>query len=411
MSARRALRVVPPLLVAAAAAAACWWLFATAPVQEKVTPRTEAPVVEVAPIEPATSAVTAEAFGTVVPAREVHLAPQVSGRVVEVSPDLVPGGFVREGDLLLKVEAADYELAVAQARAALDQTQADLALEEGRRLVAEREWERFGPELETLGDEADRAKSRALALREPQLRRMQALVSAAETTLAEAELELSRTSLAAPFDAVVLAESVEVGLVVRSGETVVRLAGTDEFWIKASLPAGRASRVAAGNRRAVRVERAAGFGGGPDGAPIEGRLLRVLPDLDPEGRMAQVLVAVDDPLALRDLPDNGGGQHREPLPLGSYVRLELPAGSLGDVVRVPREALRENDRVWLLGGDGRLRVREVEVAWRETSEVLVRASFAPDERLVTSYLSHPLPGMELRVRGDPTPPAPETGTD
>lgn len=379
-----------PLVVLALGLGASWLLLSTAPQQEQRQPPDEPPVVDVVPVAVETHEVRAEAFGTVLPARDVTLAPQVSGRLVEVAASLEPGGAVRAGELLARVDPADYELDVTRAEAELEQARADLEIERGRRLVAEREWERFGAELGILGEEADRARSRALALREPQLRRAEALVGVAENRLAMARLALERTALRAPFDAVVLDDSAEVGRYVAAGDPVVHLAGTGQFWVQASLSAGRAAAVESSPTRTVRVVRDAGFG-----APEvrEGRLLRVLPSLDTEGRMARVLVAVDDPLSLGE----AAGLPR--LPLESYVRVELSAGSLTDVVRVPREALRENEQVWLVDGEGRLRVRDVAVVWRGADEVFVRGELGAGERLVTSYLSDPLPGMELAVRG------------
>ena len=105
--------------------------------------------------------------------------------------------------------------------------------------------------------------------------------------------------------------------------------------------------------------------------------------------MAQALIEIDDPLGLEAGPA---------IPLGSYVRVELEAGALDDVVRIPRHGVRENDELWVADGSDRLQVRRAEVVWRQGSVVAVRDVFEPDDRLIVTSLASPEPGMPLRPR-------------
>jgi hypothetical protein len=115
--------------------------------------------------------------------------------------------------------------------------------------------------------------------------------------------------------------------------------------------------------------------------------------------MAQVLIAIEDPLGLAGGPA---------IPLGSYVRVEIAAGALEGVVRIPRHALRENDELWVADGKDRFQVRRGEVLWRQGEELAVRDVFERDDRLILSALVSPVPGMALRPRAseDALPPAP-----
>ena len=377
-----------PLIVVVLGGAWAWWLIATAPEQDKATPEPLVPRVAVQSIDRVQRPVIIEAFGTVTPSREVVLAPEVEGRVVSMHPALQPGGLVSAGEVLLSLDPADYQIALTAAEAAQAQARADLELERGRGVVARREWERFADALETVDAEQ---RSAALALREPQLQRAEAALAAAANAVENARLQLSRIELRAPFDAVVVSEDVDVGRRLDTGSAAVRLAGVHTFWVTGSVPLGRASRLPLeGGEDApeVLVTLDTGLGGR---VSRRGRFVRRLVDLEAQGRMARVLVAVDDPLALadRDLPV---------LPLGAYVRLEVPAGELADVVEAPREALRENDQVWVRDADGRLRFREVEVVWRGDAAVLLRGDFEAGDELIVSYLSDPLPGIPVDVR-------------
>lgn len=384
---RSVLAGLVPLALLGVAGLAGWWLLASAPQQETTPGELLIPTVEVLPLERGAASVTVRGFGEVVPAREVEVAPEVTGRVVEVGPDVEPGGLVEAGALLLRIDPADYEIAVAGAEADLAQSRADLELERGRVLVARQEWERFRG---TLSGVDASPESEALAKREPQRRQAEARVRQAEAALALAQLRLERTSVTAPFAAAVVEEMIEVGSRVEPGAAVARLAGTDAFWVVASVPASQARRlqIAGTGRGPVAEVTLADGANGPITRP--GRVLRVLPDADPAGRMARLLVAVDDPLGL--------GSDAAPLRLGDYAEVSLEGERLDGVVEVPRAALRENDRVWLLTPDDTLRIADADVRWRQEDTVIVRLDAAPGERLITSFLSDPLPGQALRVR-------------
>jgi hypothetical protein len=142
-----------------------------------------------------------------------------------------------------------------------------------------------------------------------------------------------------------------------------------------------------------------------NGSPVvrEGHVLRLLGDLDPSGQMARVLVAIDNPLDLAprsnpsptpETPMRAGARC---ILLGCYVKVEIDAGREDGVYVVPRAALREGDRLWLVDAERKLVFRSADVLWRRRDEVLVRCEVAPDERLVLSRLSAPLPGMVVRL--------------
>ena len=123
-----------------------------------------------------------------------------------------------------------------------------------------------------------------------------------------------------------------------------------------------------------------------------GRVLRLLPDLDPAGSMARLLVAIDDPLGL------GSEDAGIPLLLGSYVEVDLEAAPLDDVIEVPRAAVREGERAFVMNAEDSLEVRDLDIAWGRRDSVLVRDGLAAGERLVTSRVPAPVPGLKLRTR-------------
>ena len=129
------------------------------------------------------------------------------------------------------------------------------------------------------------------------------------------------------------------------------------------------------------------------------RLVRLLGDLDPVGRMARVLVEIDDPLGL-----NADHNPRElPLMLGAYVRVEIEGKDVEEVFSIPRASIREGEKVWIMDDDDRLVFRPVEVLHRSKERVLIRKGLEGGERIVTNSIPSPLPGMKLRTEQPETP--------
>ncbi|MEX2015507.1 MAG: efflux RND transporter periplasmic adaptor subunit [Candidatus Hydrogenedentales bacterium] len=385
-----------PLGVLGGALFVAWSLFASEPEAERTNAERQPPLVQVVPLTPQPIARTIQAYGGVMPAREVGLSLEVSGRIEEIHPALQPGGLVQEGELLIRVNRDEYQLALERAEAALAEAVADLEVEQGRQRVAEREWELFGRDL------PESELGRELALREPQMNQAKARIASARSAVERAELDLARTEIHAPFDAMVLTESVDIGQTVGVNDQVAMLVGTEAFWVQASVPAsqiGVLAETSAEQLGAVRVYSDAYSRTTP---VTRGRLLRMLGQVDMEGRMAQVLVEVPDPFVL------DGDSERLPLPLNTYVRVEIDAGALESAVPIPHRGLRENGEVWIANARNELEAPVVDIIWSGDDLVAVRNTFNPGDRLIVSPLENALPGMDLRVRdADDAPEAAE----
>ena len=171
---------------------------------------------------------TVTAMGTVRPAREVVLSPRVGGRVVERAAAFTPGGFVGRGEVLVRIDPADYRNALARAESDLRQARSDLNLEMGRQQVAEQDYELLRDTVEPGNED--------LVLRQPQLEAARSRVEAAQAAVEQAELNLGRTTVRAPFDAHVLSRQADLGSEVAAGAPLGRLVGTDEYWVEVAVP-------------------------------------------------------------------------------------------------------------------------------------------------------------------------------
>ena len=342
--------------------------------------------VEITPIHRTSEAITVEAAGTVLPSRRIELRPQVGGMILTVHDALQPGGFLREGEALLRIDPRDYEYAVERQRSQVEQARFELVQEQGRAKVAEREWSILGKELEISEEGKD------LALRKPHLRRANAALTAAKSALAEAELNLERTVVRAPFNCLILRESVDPGQLVNSQTVAAVLTGTDQYWVQASTPVDRLGffdlpdlEGQEGASAKIVYETGAGR------TSRTGRVIRLLGDLDEAGRMARLLIEIDDP---QNLAKAG---RQDPLLLDAYVRVEIKGKPLDDVFAIPSQALREGDRVWVANASERLEIRDVRVVWREEQRVLVREGLSDGDRVITSRIGTPIPDMKLKI--------------
>lgn len=362
-------------------------VFSTEPeaVREGAT-RETAMLVQVAPAERGTYRPTIVALGTVVPERDVVLSPRVGGEIVEYSPSFTPGGFVREGQTLVRVDPSDYRNALAQRESELRQALADLEVEMGRQEVARRDYQ--------LLDEALSGEREALVLRQPQLDAARARVAAAKASVEQARLELRRTKVTAPFDALVLDREVDVGSQVTPGSALGRLVGLEAYWVETTVPLSKLrwlsfpgpSGAAASD---VRIRDREAW---PEGTHRTGRLHALIGALEERTRMARVLVSVRDPLARE-----AGSRDQPALMIGAFVEAAIRAEELRDVVRLDRDHLRKSDTVWIMK-DSRLDVREVEVVFRDAEYAYVRSGLSEGELVVTSNLSTVVPGAPLREK-------------
>jgi RND family efflux transporter MFP subunit len=384
-----------PVLILALGIASFAALRATRPeAAQNPTTHGRAPV-WVVHAEPRTHPVTVRAMGLVQPAREVMLQPEVGGRVLSRSDNLVPGGLVQAGEVLVRLDSRDQRNILEAQRAAL--AAAKVRLEEERTLkqVAEREWR---TDAEKLAEDA-----REFALREPHVRSAAAGISSAQSQLKKARRDIRRTMLEAPFDAIVREAPIEVGEVVSPLSVVASLAAIDEYWVRVSVPVAQLSHldIPGVNTSESRGSKARIVHDAGAGVRIErtGAIERLLSSVDSQGRMAQLLVVVDDPLGLAQDTD----ERRLPLLLGTYVHVELRGRPAEDSVALPRAALHPNETVWTVAEGDVLAEQPVTLIARERDGVLVRG-LAPGTPVVVTRLSSPTQGMEVSIAGEGTAP-------
>ncbi|MEZ5989869.1 MAG: efflux RND transporter periplasmic adaptor subunit [Planctomycetota bacterium] len=397
---RQVLQFLLPIVLLTAGAVAMVGLLASRPEPEPREVLAPTPAIEVHQVVARPRRLVVEGQGTVAPRVRSQLTSRVSGEVVEVSPKLQTGAFFRRGELLLRVDDADYVSALAMRRAELAQAELALALEEKEAAIAAEEWKK----LDLAKGEPD-----PLVLRKPQLTEVRARVAAGEAAVAKAELDLVRTRVVAPYDGQVEERLVDLGRYLTVGTPLARIHGIEEAEVRLPLldselawldiPRDLVDRGGIFEGPAVRLH--AELYGQPREWPA--RIVRLEGEIDARTQMVTVIARVDDPYRLH--AEGGDGVT---LPMGLYVRAEIHGRELPQAVAIPRRALHEEDTVYVLAtrkGDGGERLvldlRKVEVLRKQGDEVYVAKGLADGDRIGLTHIEGFVPGMQVRLADRP----------
>ncbi|MBL0700643.1 MAG: HlyD family efflux transporter periplasmic adaptor subunit [Desulfosarcina sp.] len=407
----RFFKIILPFFIIITGSVIAWYLYETAPKALKKIPVKPVEHVRVISAHRTTEEIILHLMGNVIPSREILLKPRVSGEITEINQKFMIGGCFNKGDFILQIDPEDYELAVKRKESNVALAANDLTLELGRQDVAKREWELLNQNKfnqgkfnqsnlnqnrlnqNKAGDEFDRE----LALRQPQLEKARANLLAARAELQQSMLDLERTSVKAPFNGIVLEKFVDSGSQVSTQDRLAVLAGTDAFWINVNIPVDRLrwllipkfdgdigshAKIIDGNNPGQHFER-------------KGRIIKLLGNLETEGRMARILVSVDDPLGLQIDPEKAEAA-LSPLLLGDYVRVEICGLSIKGIFSIPRTAVH-NNRVWIAKEDGRLDIRDVDIIWKNARTAFIRDGLNNNENIVISDIAVPTAAMPIKI--------------
>ncbi len=373
------LKWILPIVIVALAVVIVVGLVASRPAVETAPRQVAPPPVRVLTVQPTSVDLRVRSQGSVVPVTEADLVSEVAGNIVWVAESFEVGGFFDSGDVLLRLDGRDYELAVASARASVAQARVGLTREEAEAEVAREEWEDLGE----LGEPGP------LVLREPQLDEARARVEAALANQARAELDLSRTAIRAPFAGRLRAKRVDRGEFVSRGVPTATIYSVDAAEVTLPVPDSELAFLdlplgtelgGAGPRVLLQAQ----FAGARH--EWEARIVRVGGEIDPATRMVNLIARVEDPY-------RAVGE-RPPLSVGLFVDADVVGRSVDSVFEVPRGALVGADRLWLVE-DGRLALRQVGILRLDQDVAIVSDGLVGGDRISLTILDTAVNGMQV----------------
>ena len=355
----------------------------------KITPKEVAlapPAVffEVAELKTLTLDVTAQ--GEVRPRTDINLTAEVSGRVIKMSDLFVIGGAFEKGDLLVKIEDADYRAALAGAKARVAQAEELLRREEAESDLAKKDYE-------ALGRDTDPSE---LTLRMPQLAQSRASYAAAKADLTAAALNLERTEIRAPFKGRVRERSAGVGQFISPGAPIGRIFSTDVAEIRFPLTDGDLAKlglpiafVETDENPGPEAILSATIGG--EYREWRARIARTDGAIEAATRQISVIAVVDDPYG-------AGASDGTPLAMGLFVDAQIKGKEFDNAILLPRSALYGRDTVYVIAADDTLDARSVTVVSADKDTITIAGGVKGGERIVTS----PLRGAKEGDKVSPT---------
>ena len=376
----RRLKIISTFAVAIIGIAFAIMLAKSAKKPESQIPQPKLPAVEVQIAEATRHTYRIQSQGTALPRTSIRLVSEVSGKVVSVAESFDVGQIFAKGDVLLKIDARDYELALAQARSQVAQAQLRLQMEVKEADVVRREWQLL-----------NQGEPTGLQAREPQLASARAALEAALAAEEAAKRNLDRCEIRAPFDGMVARAGVRPGQFAALATPLGELFATDVAEVRLPLIASDLSfidlprpgaKVALGQ---APKETLSGWG-----AEWVGRFVRSEGTVDPLNRMVYVVAQITDPYGL---PNDTVA----PLRSGMFVQASIEGRTQEGVVVLPRHALRGKNQVWIVS-ENKLTFRTVKVAFADAKQVIVAAGIQPGEQVVVSLLAAVVDGMGVKVR-------------
>jgi RND family efflux transporter MFP subunit len=351
-------------------------IIATGPRLEQKPPPANTPQVNAWRAQARTVQMSSVTHGTVLPRTESELVPEVSGRVIAISPAMVSGGFFRKGDILLEIDPLDYEVALEQARAGLASATSELT---NARKAHERQLD-LAERQSTSQSQKDDALNR--------LSFAEANLQAAKAALSRAERDILRTRITAPYDGRVRSESVDIGQFVNRGAPIASLYATDLAEVRlpihdeelAFLDLPLAGQGAASGPLAVLRARFAGAD-----HSWEATVVRTEGELDPQTRMVNVIAQVEAPYEQQG--------NRPPLAVGLFVEAEIMGRLVEGVFVLPRSAIQANRQVYVIDRDNRLQFRDVEIVRSVDEGVYITRGIESGETVCLSTVSNAVEGM------------------
>jgi RND family efflux transporter MFP subunit len=382
---KRLIRTLLPALVLLGGIGVAASLISTGPKTARKRPKPATPSVEILNLQPRDYQIRVASRGTLSPRSSSTLVPEVSGRIIQVADNFRTGGFFAAGDLLLWIDPRDYENAVTIARATLTQKQLNLDEQQALSDQAQRDWR----DLRLEGEPTP------LTLRTPQRENAQAALAAAEAQLRQAEIELERTRIIAPYAGRILNQKADLGQYVSPGTPLADIFASDAVEIR--LPIGSEDqpylRLPENFQNEPQVETPGAKvlfrKVGDQSAQWQGRLVRTEGTIDIRSRQLFVIGQIDDPYLRR--------AGKPALKIGQFLEAEILGKQLEDVFVIPRSAVRDTDTVQMVDAENRLQRRELDIIWRDAENLIARGPLKAGERLCLTALPFAAEGSLVRI--------------
>lgn len=383
---QRLLNAYVPIAVLLIAVAVTWSMIALRPSTMPIVAEPVALIVQVVRAEPQNVTLHVPTQGVVAPREEIDLIAEVAGKVSQIHPSLVSGGFFNVNDVLLVIDPRDYDYAVITAHAKIAEAKRLLTNERAQVEQAKSEWQALGQ-----GEASD------LALRKPQLAEAEAKLQAAEADFARAKLDRSRCEVRAPFSGRVLSKQVGRGQFLQKGSIIAHIFANDVAEVR--LPIGieqlplldLPKNNTTDKNRWPNVLLHADISG--HSFEWAGHIVRTEAALDKTSGQLFLIAQVEQP----DQQLIG----RMPLISGLFVQADIEGVNQSQVFVLPRTAVNTLQQIRLVNLEQRLELRQVTVLRTENDRVIITDGLNTGDQIVISEMPMLVSGMRVEISAPP----------
>jgi RND family efflux transporter MFP subunit len=319
------------------------------------------------------------------------LTAQVSGQISEISPQFEDGAFFNKNDILLKIDTADYRTELANVKARLAKAEAAFAQEEASAKQALLNWK----------DTGLKGKPSDLVLRKPQLHDALANVVAARAAVEQAQRNLERTNIRAPYKGRVRKRSVGLGQQVGASTQLGEIFSTSFAEVRLPLSAHDLTFYTPPNKPNSQTppspviftsNLSENFPAHTNSThQWHGTILRTEGELDPASRQLFLIARIDDPFGLKSKQPS--------LFIGQPVRATIPAQTLKDVYVIPRKSLSDVNEIIVVRNQKIKRVKITPI-WSESDLLIIRDAIQPGDLLSTTHLPYAPEGASVEILPD-----------
>ena len=326
--------------------------------------------------------------GSIRPRTATTLVSEVSGQIVQVSPEFVSGGFFNRGDILVRIDPSNYRTAVKKAKASVKKAETQVATENALAGYAVDDWQR----LRSLNAATKEASD--LTLRKPQLAEVLAELDSAAADFEKATRDLNRTIIRAPYDGMVREKLADIGQFINTGTDLAAIFATDSAEVRLPLTQQDLRFVNLPDRtnRAHLPTILKAVVGGEEQS-WSAKIVRSEGVFDEDQRVLYVVAQIDEPY-VRVAPGE------EPARIGTFVTAEIEGKDAGNLFVIPRHSLSRGDTLWVVDADQMIQPRSLDIVRSDQQFAYVDGGLEEGTRYCVTPPSQPLPGMRVRVDGD-----------
>ena len=381
---KKLLKIVSPILVLVLSVFVVQALVAAKPKPEKKEKETRLVSLYVDEVQSDSVTLSVGTQGVVKPKTSIDLISRVNGHIVSISDNFAEGAEFDSGTLLIKIDDTDYKLAKIRAEAQVAAAKVGVERELANAKVKQEQWNYKKQSTEPT----------PFALNKPQVAEAKAMLRSAEADLAEAKLNIERTEIKVPFKGRVTSRNIGMGQYITAGTVLGEVFSTDVAEVRLPLT----------DAQLAELNLPMGFMGTKENSPEvhftarvgqknhvwKGHIVRTNAAVDQQTRLIYAVAEIEDPYGV-------GADNGVPMAVGMFVTADINGVNSQDAMVLPRMALRNADKVYVVNDESRLEIRTVEVLSTTTENVYVSKGVEPGEKVVTSTLTAAVDGMEVRA--------------